>query len=80
MLRRLWWTVVVASLLVYGGCAAEKRASAERTTRTGRTSKRLVVDLNGTWEIAQGSVDSAPESFEHNVQVPGLVDMAEPAF
>ena len=80
MLRRLWWIVVVTSLLVCGGCATEKRASADRTTRTGRTSKRLVIDLNGTWEIAQGSMDSVPEVFDHNVPVPGLVDMAEPAF
>jgi hypothetical protein len=36
--------------------------------------------LNGTWQVAQGSMDSAPESFDHKVPVPGLVDMAEPPF
>ncbi|MHC4432576.1 MAG: glycoside hydrolase family 2 protein [Planctomycetota bacterium] len=78
MARYLWPIVLVASLLV--SCATEKRASEERTGPQQRTSKRLVVDLNGTWEIAQGSMDSVPEVFDHNVPVPGLVDMAEPAF
>ena len=80
MFRRFWPIVLVASLLVCGGCATEKRVSEERTGPPQQTSKRLVVDLNGTWEIAQGSMDSVPEVFDHNVPVPGLVDMAEPAF
>ena len=80
MARYLRPIVLVASLLVCGGCATEKRVSEERTGPPQQTSKRLVVDLNGTWEIAQGSMDSVPEVFEHNVPVPGLVDMAEPAF
>ena len=80
MLRRLRLIVLVASMLVYGGCATEKRTPAEHTTDQGHTSERLVIDLNGAWEIAQGSMDSTPDSFEHNVPVPGLVDMAEPAF
>jgi len=39
-----------------------------------------VIDLNGTWQIAQGTMDDVPEEFGHTVPVPGLVDMAEPAF
>lgn len=77
MLRLLWWTILVALPVAYGGCATEKRAPAERTEPA---IERLVIDLNGVWEVEQGSMDSAPESFEHNVQVPGLVDMADPAF
>jgi beta-galactosidase len=41
---------------------------------------RRIIDLNGTWEVAQGGMDSAPEKFQHTVLVPGLVDMARPAF
>ncbi|MBN2128566.1 MAG: hypothetical protein JW741_03685 [Sedimentisphaerales bacterium] len=41
---------------------------------------RRVVDLNGTWQVAEGAMDSIPPRFEHTVPVPGLVDMAEPAF
>jgi len=36
--------------------------------------------LNGTWEVEQGGMDSVPKQFGHKVPVPGLVDMAEPAF
>ncbi|MEA3224483.1 MAG: glycoside hydrolase family 2 TIM barrel-domain containing protein [Planctomycetota bacterium] len=79
MLRRLWLILLVTSLFVYCGCSAEKKASRDRTTKAKRTG-RLIVDLNGTWEIAQGSMDSVPDSFEHKAPVPGLVDMAEPAF
>lgn len=41
---------------------------------------RKVIDLNGTWQVAEGSMDSIPQQFEHTVPVPGLVDMAKPAF
>ena len=43
-------------------------------------SPRRIIDLNGTWEIAEGGMDAIPASFAHKVPVPGLVDMAEPAF
>lgn len=45
----------------------------------GQEARRLT-SLDGTWEIAQGSMERVPERFEHRVPVPGLVDMAEPAF
>ncbi|HEX2971737.1 MAG TPA: discoidin domain-containing protein [Tepidisphaeraceae bacterium] len=41
---------------------------------------RTTLSLDGTWEIAQGTLDRQPERFEHHVPVPGLVDMAQPAF
>jgi len=41
---------------------------------------RRVIPLDGTWDIAEGSMDKAPDRFEHRVAVPGLVDMAKPAF
>jgi beta-galactosidase/beta-glucuronidase len=73
-------TFLVTSLLVWAGCSPERKAPAESTAKPARSSKRVVVDLNGTWDVAQGSMDSVPASFEHKVPVPGLVDMAEPAF
>lgn len=80
MLRRLLLIFFVTPLFVSGGCSPQQKAAAERTTRPVYPSKRLVVDLNGMWEVAQGSMDSAPASYEHKVPVPGLIDMAEPAF
>ena len=44
------------------------------------TSPRRVIDLNGTWQVAEGVMDSIPKQFEHTVPVPGLIDMAKPAF
>ncbi len=41
---------------------------------------RQVIPLDGSWDIGQGAMDKAPESFTHKVPVPGLVDMATPAF
>jgi hypothetical protein len=43
-------------------------------------SLRDVIDLNGEWMIAEGSMTKRPESFNHRVPVPGLVDMATPSF
>ena len=41
---------------------------------------RRVICLDGTWQIAEGTMDQVPDGFEHQVPVPGLADMAEPAF
>ncbi|MHC4694994.1 MAG: glycoside hydrolase family 2 protein, partial [Planctomycetota bacterium] len=78
MLRSIsvrWWSILfVISLFVLGGCLAESKIGSKDT------SPRRIIDLNGTWEVAQGSMDSLPDSFQHKVPVPGLVDMARPAF
>ncbi len=75
MLKRLWLILLGVLLSVSGGCNQPKQADVPEP-RIGR----LVIDLNGTWEIAEGGMDSVPGSFERKVPVPGLVDMAEPAF
>jgi len=42
---------------------------------------RKVIKLNGQWQVEQGDLgDRPPASFSHTVQVPGLMDMAIPAF
>jgi len=63
--------LLVVFLSVFTGC---------QTLRVGRAGQRHVINLNGTWEIAEGGMDSVPKTFEHRVAVPGLADMAEPAF
>jgi len=42
--------------------------------------KRTTMDLNGIWQIAEGTMDKIPEKFDHTVQVPGLVSLATPSF
>ena len=41
---------------------------------------RKVISLDGVWQVAQGSMDATPTAFDHTVPVPGLLDMAKPAF
>jgi len=52
----------------------------DSTSFAAKAGPRKVVSLNGTWQIEQGGMDSAPKEFGHKVPVPGLADMAEPAF
>ena len=41
---------------------------------------RQVVSLDGEWQVAEGSMATMPRQFSHQAPVPGLVDMARPAF
>ena len=43
-------------------------------------SLRRVLSLDGTWQIAEGKMDTMPVDFSRSVPVPGLVDMAIPSF
>ena len=79
MLKRALLIIFVASLFALGGCGQDALDQVRRQ-KTPEPSGRLVIDLNGTWEIAEGGADSVPAVFERKVPVPGLVDMAEPAF
>ncbi len=73
MLRRLLIFAVVLMVLTCG-CNVLKNAS------WNSAGHRRVISLDGTWGVGQSSMDSMPESFSSKVPVPGLVDMAEPAF
>ncbi len=41
---------------------------------------RQVILLDGAWQVEQGGMAAAPKAFSHTVVVPGLLDMAQPAF
>lgn len=41
---------------------------------------RKTILLDGTWQVAEGKMDVMPETFDHKVPVPGLLDMAIPPF
>ena len=41
---------------------------------------RKVIRLDGSWQIAEGTMDRVPAVFDHHVGVPGLADAAEPPF
>ncbi|MFI5454496.1 MAG: glycoside hydrolase family 2 TIM barrel-domain containing protein [Isosphaerales bacterium] len=41
---------------------------------------RRVINLDGLWQVEQGGMEGMPAAFTHTVAVPGLLDMARPAF
>ena len=44
-------------------------------------SQREITDLNGNWDIEESiSAEKIPSKFNHQVQVPGLVNTANPGF
>ena len=63
--RKVICTIVAMVFLTYADWAA---------------GERKVINLNGTWEIAEGTLGVVPKEFSHRVPVPGLADMAEPTF
>lgn len=67
---RRWWWLPSASLLLVLTAAATVQAAALRTT----------LRLDGAWQAAEGSLETMPTSFAHTAPVPGLADMATPAF
>jgi beta-galactosidase len=66
MIPKPWFTVIV--LIGYALAAA-----------AGPTSRKTL-SLDGRWQIAEGALEAVPAKFEHEVVVPGLVDMANPPF
>jgi hypothetical protein len=53
---------------------------ASATAAAVEPEKRVVLNLNGQWQVAEGGMTSVPAAFDHQVVVPGLLDMAKPAF
>jgi beta-galactosidase len=74
--------LVAIVCVVSGGCSTTPGIYKRPVDplETLEASGRRIIELDGSWDIAEGSMDSIPESFSHRVPVPGLVDMAEPAF
>jgi len=50
------------------------------STALGEKLSRQTISLDGTWQIAEGKLDVVPDTFSRTIPVPGLVDMATPAF
>ena len=63
-------SVVLGLLIAVTVSAAQPQPSAAR----------MVISLDGQWQIAEGAMGTMPETFDHTVAVPGLADLAVPAF
>ena len=48
--------------------------------QAGAAAARQTLSLDGTWQVAEGGMETAPQAFDHMAPVPGLLDLARPAF
>ena len=67
----------VVMLILLCGLAAQ---GAERAGTPLFAADRTSVCLNGTWQIAEGTLSQPPAEYSHTVPVPGLADLATPPF
>jgi hypothetical protein len=74
-LKTLTWLLATVALIGLAGCGILQPGP-----RTRHIGPRQVICLDGTGQIAEGDMETVPKTFEHKAPVPGLVDMAEPAF
>ncbi len=65
--------LIAGVLLLTAGCALLRWSEGDKSARS-------IISLDGTWQIAEGGMDQVPSEFSRTVPVPGLIDMAEPAF
>ncbi|MGA2857449.1 MAG: discoidin domain-containing protein [Candidatus Sulfotelmatobacter sp.] len=77
-MKHLPSTIMVLAILACGEPSAKPPGM--MATSTTSAPLRRVISLDGTWQIAEGGRNVVPAKFEHQVPVPGLVDMATPPF
>ena len=68
-------TIKLKILIVIAGCISAHNSFIYAQSPL----KRNTISLNGSWQIAEGTKEVIPKSFDHTVQVPGLVSLATPA-
>ena len=74
-------TLYVAAVMLCASSVASAAApGAPSTVSAKEDSKRTILSLDGTWQIAEGKMDQVPAAFDRTVPVPGLVSLATPPF
>jgi beta-galactosidase/beta-glucuronidase len=68
------------SLLIVLSITAPIQLSAQKPNRCYSHEWGRVIQLDGEWEIAEGTRQQVPSQFGSRVLVPGLVTLAKPAF
>jgi hypothetical protein len=71
---------VLALSVVFLAASCSFRAPNARGYSQPVSPFRDVLRLDGEWQVAQGGLAEAPKAYPSVVPVPGLVDMARPAF
>ncbi len=72
-------TIILAGFAAAAG-QAEKPPAATTSAWQSVPDLRTTLPLDGIWQVAEGTADAPPPSFERTMQVPGLVAHAVPAF
>ena len=54
-------------------CRWAAEPATPRTVSGQNEPKRVVISLDGMWQIAEGKMDQSPTTFDRTVPVPGLV-------
>jgi beta-galactosidase len=71
------------SIILAGSATAgqtDKPPTAATRPRQSAPDLRATLQLDGIWQVGEGTADAPPASFDRTMQVPGLVAHAEPAF
>lgn len=67
-------------LLAIAACGLLPAWSTELVLAGQPQGPRTTISLDGSWDIAEGTMDKVPDKFDRKIPVPGLLDMALPAF
>ena len=73
--RKFCRCFAVLTLMAVAGCGFPQSGAAGN-----KAGARKIINLDGAWEVGEGSMDSLPAHFDHKVPVPGLVDMVKTTF
>ena len=73
-------TVVLAALALVSSCMLGFAEGMKPEQKPQAEGLRHTLALDGQWQVAEGKMEAPPTNFDHTVPVPGLVDMASPAF
>lgn len=70
--------IAFSLVAILSGCTAP--SSPPPTQPEERIEPRIELSLDGLWQVAEGSMDAPPTTFDREIPVPGLIDMATPVF
>jgi len=71
-MKSICTTCILAAVLMAAGCRS--------LPQDAQIPAREVINLDGIWQLTEGSMHVAHGNFDRRVRVPGLIDMANPAF
>jgi beta-galactosidase len=74
------WIIKCGKTVVFWGVIFSGTYMSAAAETEGNSEFRKVICLDGVWQIAEGTMNTPPKEYSAKGPVPGLADMAEPAF